>query len=128
MKKNLSVLILSSLVLVSCGKSDPNNDPNNLDITPDTEIQNSAQAQVVCAPFIKYLECSLEKASEARKEIHQKILDETLQKINTDAPERIAQQCDTYIKVLKENPDVAFKNGCTLEESTTPETTPEAAA
>lgn len=37
--------------------------------------------------------------------------------METDAPDRIAQQCDTYIKVLNENPEIAFKNGCKMEET-----------
>jgi hypothetical protein len=85
-------------------------------VTPDTSIESKDQAAKVCAPFIKYLECSLDKAAPARKEaIHEKILEETKRKIENDAPARIAQQCDTYIKILKENPEIAFKNGCTLE-------------
>lgn len=42
--------------------------------------------------------------------MHQKILDDTKKKIENEEPGRIAQQCDTYIKILKENPDIAFKN------------------
>lgn len=113
MKKITLVTICAlGLVLASCGKT---NTPENATVTPEANIENKAQAAKVCAPFIKYLECSLEKAAPARKDIHQKILDETKRKIENDAPDRIAQQCDTYIKILKENPEIAFKNGCTLE-------------
>ncbi|MBP6921552.1 hypothetical protein KBB89_03355 [Candidatus Gracilibacteria bacterium] len=115
MKKTtiIALCATTSLLLVSCGKGDTVDD--NAPITPDTSIESKAQAAKVCAPFIKYLECSLEKAAPARKEIHQKILDETKRKIENDSPDSIAQQCDTYIKVLNENPEIAFKNGCSLE-------------
>ena len=108
------IVVMTSLTLVSCGKKASKGD---VTITPNTEIESKEQSAKVCAPFIKYLECSLEKATDAKKAMHQKILDETKKKIENDAPARIAQQCDTYIKILKENPDVAFKNGCTLEET-----------
>lgn len=114
MKKiTLLTLCATTLILVSCGKSDTVDE--NTPITPETSIESKAQATKVCAPFIKYLECSLEKAAPARKEVHQKILEETKRKIENDAPDRIAQQCNTYIKVLNENPEIAFKNGCSLE-------------
>jgi hypothetical protein len=112
-KTTIIALCASALILTSCGKSSKVDD--NAPITPDTSIESKAQAAKVCAPFIKYLECSLEKAAPARKEIHQKILEETKRKIENDAPDSIAQQCDTYIKVLNENPEIAFKNGCSLE-------------
>lgn len=113
-KTSLAILSILCLSLVSCGQKTIV--PDNTPITPDTEIQSKAQSAQVCAPFIKYLECSLEKAPEAKKPIHQKILDDTKKKIQNDEPARIAQQCETYIKILKQNPDIAFKNGCTLEE------------
>jgi len=118
--KKLPIIALSiiCLTLVSCGKSTTT--PSDTTITPNTEIQNKEQSAKVCAPFIKYLECSLEKAPEIKKAIHQKILDDTKKKIENDTPARIAQQCDTYIKILKENPDIAFKNGCTIDDGTTP--------
>jgi hypothetical protein len=113
--KKITILTLctTGLLLVSCGKSDTADE--NTPVTPETSIESKAQATKVCAPFIKYLECSLDKAAPARKEIHQKILDETKRKIENDTPASIAQQCDTYIKVLNENPEIAFKNGCSLE-------------
>ena len=111
-KSSLIVLSLIALTLVSCGKKDVT--PGDVTVTPDTEIDNKDQSAKVCAPFIKYLECSLEKAPDSKKAIHQKILDDTKKKIENDEPARIAQQCDTYIKILKENPDIAFKNGCTI--------------
>lgn len=119
MKKiHLTALMLICLALASCGqKSTPS---DNTPITPDTEIKNKEQSARVCAPFIKYLECSLEKAPDIKKAIHQKILDDTKKKIQNDEPARIAQQCDTYIKILKQNPDIAFKNGCTLDDGTAP--------
>lgn len=103
-------------MLTSCGKSTTVDE--NAPITPETSIESKVQAAKVCAPFIKYLECSLDKAAPARKDIHEKILEETKRKIENDAPDRIAQQCDTYIKILKENPEIAFKNGCNLVEET----------
>ncbi len=116
MKKiSLLALGITCLTLVSCGKwSTAGTD--NAPITANTNIESKEQSARVCAPFIKYLECSLAKAPEAKKELHKKILDDTKKKIENDTPARIAQQCDTYIKVLKENPDIAFKNGCTIEE------------
>jgi len=114
--KKITIMSLCAvgLVLTSCGKSKTVDE--NTPITPETSIESKVQAAKVCAPFIKYLECSLEKAAPARKDIHQKILEETKRKIENDAPDRIAQQCDTYIKILKENPEIAFKNGCNLVE------------
>ncbi len=114
MKKTAIItLCATGLLLVSCGKSGTVDE--NAPITPETSIESKAQAEKVCAPFIKYLECSLDKAAPARKEIHEKILEETKRKIENDSPDATAQQCDTYIKVLNENPEIAFKNGCTLE-------------
>lgn len=115
--KKISLLAagIICLTLVSCGKSDTAS-TDNTPITANTNIESKAQSAKVCAPFIKYLECSLAKAPEAKKELHKKILDDTKKKIENDTPARIAQQCDTYIKVLKENPDIAFKNGCTIDE------------
>lgn len=112
-KTTFFAICLSTLILASCGKWGSADE--NTPITPETSIESSAQAAKVCAPFIKYLECSLEKAAPARKEIHKKILEETKRKIENDAPDATAQQCDTYIKVLNENPEIAFKNGCSLE-------------
>lgn len=112
-KSSLLALSIVCLALVSCGKKEVT--PTDAPITPTTEIESKEQSAKVCAPFIKYLECSLEKAPEVKKAIHQKILDDTKKKIENDEPARIAQQCDTYIKILKENPDIAFKNGCSLE-------------
>ena len=107
------------LSLASCGQSSTTT-TDNTTITANTNIESKEQSAKVCAPFIKYLECSLSKAPEAKKELHQKILDDTKKKIENDTPSRVAQQCDTYIKVLKENPDIAFKNGCTLDDGTSP--------
>lgn len=126
MKKTMLVTlcIFTGVILTSCGPAKKVD--VNAPITPETTIESSVQAAKVCAPFIKYLECSLDKAAPARKDIHQKILDETKRKIETDPPDRIAQQCDAYIKILKNNPEIAFKNGCTLDETpatTTPTTT-----
>lgn len=121
-KTTIITLCAAGLLLTSCGKSVTIDE--NAPITPDTSIESKAQAAKVCAPFIKYLECSLDKAAPARKDIHQKILEETKRKIENDAPDRIAQQCDTYIKILKENPEIAFKNGCNLEETTVPAPAP----
>ena len=112
-KTTIFPLIATVLLLASCGKW--NTVDENAPITPETSIESKAQAAKVCAPFIKYLECSLDKAAPARKEIHQKILDDTKRKIENDTPASIAQQCDTYVKVLNENPEIAFKNGCSLE-------------
>ena len=112
-KTTIIALCAAGLVLTSCGKSSKVDE--NAPITPETSIESKAQAAKVCAPFIRYLECSLDKAAPARKEVHEKILEETKRKIENDAPDRIAQQCDTYIKILKENPEIAFKNGCNLE-------------
>lgn len=114
-KLSLVTLGIMCLVLVSCGQKSTT--ASNAPITPDTEIQDKAQSAKVCAPFIKYLECSLEKAPEIKKAIHQKILDDTKKKIENDTPARVAQQCDTYIKILKQNPEIAFKNGCTLDDA-----------
>ncbi len=107
------------LTLASCGQSSTTSTDDTV-ITANTNIESKEQSAKVCAPFIKYLECSLAKAPAAKKELHQKILDDTKKKIENDTPARIAQQCDTYIKVLKENPEIAFKNGCTLDDSTAP--------
>lgn len=112
-KTTILSLLATTLLLVSCGKSDTVDE--NTPITPDTSIESKDQAAKVCAPFIKYLECSLDKAAPARKEVHEKILNETKRRIENDTPASIAQQCDTYIKVLNENPEIAFKNGCSLE-------------
>lgn len=112
-KTTVIILCATGLLLASCGKSDTTNE--NTPVTPETSIESKDQAAKVCAPFIKYLECSLDKAAPARKEIHEKILEETKRRIENDTPATIAQQCDTYIKVLNENPEIAFKNGCTLE-------------
>lgn len=118
--KKLSFVALGimCLTLVSCGQKNTNS--TNAPITTDTEIQSKEQSAKVCAPFIKYLECSLEKAPDIKKAIHQKILDDTKKKIENDTPARVAQQCDTYIKVLKQNPEIAFKNGCTLDDTVAP--------
>lgn len=113
-KTSLAIIGLIALTLVSCGKKDTKT--SDTVVTPDTEINNKEQSAQVCAPFVKYLECSLEKAPDSKKAIHQKILDDTKKKIENDEPARIAQQCDTYLKILKENPDIAFKNGCTLNQ------------
>ena len=76
MKKTpIICLALLALSLTSCGSSDDSLDA--VVITPDTEIESRAQSAKVCEPFIKYLECSLEKAPEASKDIHQKIYDDT---------------------------------------------------
>jgi len=116
-KKTIIALCAAGFILTSCGKSGSVDE--NAPITAETSIESKAQAAKVCAPFIKYLECSLAKAPAAKKELHQKILDDTKKKIENDTPARIAQQCDTYIKVLKENPEIAFKNGCTLDTAVT---------
>ncbi len=121
-KLPLIITAVVCLTLVSCGKDGSDSDKS--DITSTTEIESKAQSKKVCAPFIKYLECSLEKAPETKKSIHQKILDDTKQKIENDEPARIAQQCDAYIKVLKENPEIAFRNGCVLDGYTMPTNTP----
>ncbi len=102
-----------SILLTSCGKT--GGTANVGEITPDTAIKNSAQAEKVCQPLIEYLQCSLKKAPEAHQDMHQKILDETLKKIKLDDPSRVAQECDTYMKILKESPDIAFKNGCEIK-------------
>jgi hypothetical protein len=112
-KKTIIALSIIALTLVSCGKKDTK--PSDTTVTTDTEIDNKEQSAKVCAPFIKYLECSLEKAPDIKKSVHQKILDDTKKKIENDEPARIAQQCDTYLKILKDNPDIAFKNGCSLD-------------
>lgn len=121
-KLPLVTLGIMCLVLVSCGKKSTT--ASNAPITPDTEIQDKVQSAKVCAPFIKYLECSLEKAPDIKKAIHQKILDDTKKKIENDTPARVAQQCDTYIKILKQNPEIAFKNGCTLDDAVVAPSTP----
>lgn len=108
----LSVIFVGAL-LASCGtkKVDSVIEP----IKPESSIQTSAQAAQVCAPFLKYLECTLSKASPAKKDVNKKILEETKNKIEKETPSLIAQQCDTYIRLLNENADIVFKNGCTLE-------------
>lgn len=118
--KNLPLFAASiiCLSLASCGQSSTTS-TDDTTITTNTNIESKEQSAKVCAPFIKYLECSLAKAPAAKKELHQKILDDTKKKIENDTPARIAQQCDTYIKVLKENPEIAFKNGCTLDTAVT---------
>ena len=121
--KKLSFVALGilCLTLASCGQK--NTTTSNDPITADTEIQNKEQSAKVCAPFIKYLECSLEKAPDIKKAIHQKILDDTKKRVENDTPSRVAQNCDLYIKILKENPKIAFKNGCTLDDATPAKTT-----
>lgn len=127
MKKTIlsTFVILSATVfLVSCGKKANPADAGV--ITANTPIENSAQSAKVCEPFIKYLECSLEKAPEAKKATARKALEDTKARIANDDPARVAQTCDTYIKIMKNNPEMAFKNGCTLEEPSTPTPAPAA--
>ena len=78
-KKTIIALCAAGLILTSCGKSSSVDE--NAPITAETSIESKAQAAKVCAPFIKYLECSLDKAAPARKEVHEKILEETKRKI-----------------------------------------------
>lgn len=124
----VTAVCLIALTLVSCGKKAT--DSTDVVVTPTTDIESKEQAAKVCAPFIEYLECSLGKAPEAKKDVHSKIIEDTKRKIENDDPARIAQQCDTYIKILKENPEISFKNGCTINDGTAPTptttTTPEA--
>ena len=110
------VIFSVSILLVSCGKSA---DPAQAGIiTANTPIENSAQSAKVCQPFIKYLECSLEKAPEAKKATARKALEDTKARIANDDPARVAQTCDTYMKVMRDNSEMAFKNGCTLDDGT----------
>lgn len=62
MKKILPLsLCVVSVLLVSCGQKNL----DNIIITPDTPIENRDQAEKVCAPMVKYITCSIEKAPEA---------------------------------------------------------------
>ena len=116
------IILTASLVLVSCGKK---TDPAQAGvITPNTPIENSAQSAKVCEPFIKYLECSLEKSPEAKKATAKKALEDTKTRIANDDPARVAQACDAYMKTMKSMPELAFKNGCTLDEPKAPAPTP----
>ena len=116
------ILLFATVLLVSCGRD--KNANQNTDVTPGTPIENSAQSAKICEPFIKYLECSIEKSPEAKRETAQKALDDTKARIQNDDPARIAQTCETYMKIMTDNPEISFKNGCTLEtETPTPEDT-----
>lgn len=104
-------MLLLSLFLVSCGQK-------NLDtivITPETPIENKDQAAKVCEPFIQYINCSIEKAPEAKKLGLQNALKEIQRKIDNDEPAIVAQECNLYIERLNDSPGLAFKNGCTAQ-------------
>ncbi len=112
MKKILpAVLIVVSVFLVSCGQKNL----NNVIITADTPIEDKDQSAKVCEPVIKYITCSIEKAPEAGKEKLKNALKEMQRKINYDDPAKVAQECNSMVKVLIDKADVAFKNGCFIE-------------
>ena len=114
MQKFLPVsLVLASVLLVSCGQKNL----DNIIVTADTPIKNKDQSAKVCEPVIKYITCSIEKAPEAGKGKLQNALKEMQRKIDNDEPKKVAQECDSMIKVLIAKADVAFKNGCFIESS-----------
>ena len=118
MKKILPVsLVLLSVLLVSCGQKNL----DNVIITPDTPIENRDQSAKVCEPVIKYITCSIEKAPEAGKEQLNTALKNLQRKIDNDEPSKVAQECDSMIKVLVVEADVAFKNGCFITSGYTEE-------
>jgi len=120
MKKLLPIsLIAVSILLVSCGRK-PNLD--DVIVTPETPIVNNSQSAKVCQPVIKYLECSLGKVAEAEKANYQKAIANLQREIDNDEPSKIAQKCDSMIKVLQSKADVVSKNGCFVESAYT--TTP----
>lgn len=112
----LTSLVFSVILLTWCQKSA--NKEIVSDINPETQILSSAQAEKVCEPFLKYLECALAKTPVAKRAMNEKILLDTKAKLKNETPALIAQQCDTYIQLLNENADKVFKNGCTLEGDT----------
>lgn len=115
-----AVVILTSIGLISCG--------DNITITPDTPIETQAQAKKVCEPFIKYLECYVDKAPGAQKAQRKQILQDTRRRIENDTPSLIAQECTSFINFVRENPSVASSNWCFIEDSgvnPTPEKTAE---
>lgn len=118
MKKVVAVtsLIVLSLSLSSCWKSKSANTENVGEIDRNTSIESKAQAQKICDPFMKYLACSLEKAAPTSKVVYEKLINEFKQNLENEAPDRVAQACDFHINLLKENPELAYKNGCNFEE------------
>lgn len=119
MKKILPVsLIVLSIFLVSCGKKNL----DNIIITPDTPIENKDQSAKMCEPVIKYLECSLAKAPDAAKSKYEKAIQDMQRKIKNDDPVKVAQDCNTTIKILQNKADVVSKNGCFIEPAFTTQT------
>ena len=116
MKQFSTLIVCFSLLLVSCGSSSDTAESD--EITPGMTIENTAQSAKVCEPFIKYLECSIEKSPEAKRETAQKALDDTKSRIQNYDPARIAQTCETYMQIMRDNPEISFKNGCTLGDET----------
>ena len=112
MKKILPLsLMVMSVLFVSCGK--PNLD--NIVVTPETPIENKNQSAKVCQPVMKYIECSLGKAAEEAKPKLQIAINNLQREIDNDDPVKVAQKCDSMIKVLQDKVAEASKNGCSIE-------------
>ena len=113
MKKLLPLVLATlSILLVSCG-SKPNLD--NVIVTPETPIVNNAQSAKVCQPVIQYLQCSLEKAAEKEKTNYQNAIKNLQREIDNDEPAKIAQKCDSMVRVLQDKAAIVSKNGCFVE-------------
>jgi hypothetical protein len=112
----VTALIVLSFSLSSCWKSKPAKTENVGEIDRNASIENKAQAQKICAPFMRYLECSLEKAPQASKEVYENLIARLNLDIANEAPDRVAQSCDFNINYLKLNPELAYRNGCNFEE------------
>lgn len=114
MKKLLlfTVYGLVSIALVSCGQKST----NDVVITADTPIENKNQAAKVCEPVVQYITCSIEKASDAGKADLQKALSNIQREIQYDDPVQVAQRCDSMVRTLLSKPEIAFKNGCFIQE------------
>ncbi len=110
--------VIMSIFLVSCGKKNL----DNIILTPDTPIENRDQSAKMCEPVIKYLECSLSKAPEATKVKYEKAIQDMQRKIKNDDPVKVAQDCNTTIKILTSKADVVSKNGCFIEPTITTQT------
>ncbi|MFA6080075.1 MAG: hypothetical protein WC753_01180 [Candidatus Gracilibacteria bacterium] len=104
-------LVAASIFLVSCGK--PNLD--DVIITPETPIENNAQSAKVCQPVIKYLTCSLASAAEASKKGYENAIKNLQREIDNDDPAKVAQKCDSMVRVLVEKVAQLPKNGCIVE-------------
>lgn len=112
MKKLFPLVIITSLILISCGQKNL----NNVIITADTPIESKNQAAKVCEPIMKYITCSIEKAPESGKAKLEAAYKDMQRKINYDEPAKIAQECNSMVRVLIDKADIAFKNGCFIEE------------